>query len=261
MDTSVPIFIKQNSDSKPNTMTIIEMSDVLQKEDPNELFKLHLAWVSTLIPFWREAVIRIAELTDTPTDRRDKHLRAIEQSMTLMSAWRFKQIPFIKARQREIDSAISFIRNAALTTKVSKYAFAPVCRNLAGILRSTLRISVFSYYDEQIPEILAHDIFDLATCHTLFPFDTDDFVFFLSSEEPTQTDRSPGEICHLKMNRAGEVLGIRPLIEAVDQQINLIWDNYSAPFAWGYDETVWTQEIPPLSKYLYYITLRAFHQR
>ena len=165
------------------------MSDVLQKEDPNELFKLHLAWVSTLIPFWREAVIRIAELTDTPTDRRDKHLRAIEQSMTLMSAWRFKQIPFIKARQREIDSAISFIRNAALTTKVSKYAFAPVCRNLAGILRSTLRISVFSYHDEQIPEVLAHDIFELATCHTLFPFDTDDFVFFLSSEEPTQTDR------------------------------------------------------------------------
>ena len=170
--------------------------------------------------------------------------------MTLMSAWRFKQIPFIKARQREIDSAISFIRNAALTTKVSKYAFAPVCRNLAGILRSTLRISVFSYHDEQIPEVLAHDIFD-----------TSDFVFFLSSEEPTQTDRSPGEICHLMMNRAGEVLGIRPLIEAVDQQINLIWDNYSAPFAWGYDETVWTQEIPPLSKYLYYITLRAFHQR
>ena len=68
MDTSVPIFIKQNSDSKPNTMTIIEMSDVLQKEDPNELFKLHLAWVSTLIPFWREAVIRIAELTDTRTN-------------------------------------------------------------------------------------------------------------------------------------------------------------------------------------------------
>jgi len=242
-------------------MTIIEMRDVLQKEDPNELFKLHHAWVSTLIPFWREAVIRIAELTDTPTDRRDKHLRTIEQSMTLMSAWRFKQIPFIKARRREIDSAISFIRNAALTTKVSKYAFAPVCRNLAGILRRALYISIFSYSDEQVPEMLACDIYELATCHTLFPFDTDDFVFFLSSEGPTQTDRSPCEIWPLMMNRAGEVLDIRPLIEAVDQQVKLIWDNYSAPFAWGYDEAVWTQEIPPLSKYLYYITLRAFHQR
>ncbi len=242
-------------------MTIIEMRDVLQKEDPNELFKLHHAWVSTLIPFWREAVIRIAELTDTPTDRRDKHLRTIEQSMTLMSAWRFKQIPFIKARRREIDSAISFIRNAALTTKVSKYAFAPVCRNLAGILRRALYISIFSYSDEQVPEMLACDIYELACCHTLFPFDTSDFVCFLSSEGSTQTDRSPCEICHLMMNRAGEVLGIRPLIEAVDQQVNLIWDNYSAPFAWGYDEAVWTQEIPPLSKYLYYITLRAFHQR
>ena len=236
-------------------MTIIEVRDALQKEDPNELFKLHQAWVSTLIPFWKQAVIRIAELTDTPTDRRDKHLRAIEQSMTLMSAWRFKQITYIKARRGEIDSAISFIRNAALTTKVSKYAFAPVCRNLAGILRGALHISTFSYSDEQVPEVLAHHIYDLATCHTLFPFDTSDFVCFLSGEG------TPGENWHIMMDRAGEVLDIRPLIEAVDQQANLIWDSYSTPFAWGYDEAVWTREIFPLSKELHYIAQRAFHQR
>lgn len=236
-------------------MTIIEVRDALQKEDPNELFNLHHAWVSTLIPFWRQAVIRIAELTDTPTDRRDKHLRVIEQSMTLMSAWRFKQITYIKARRREIDSAISFIRNAALTTKVSKYAFAPVCRNLAGILRGALYISTFGYSDEQVPEVLAHHIYDLATCHTLFPFDTSDFVCFLSGEG------SPGVNWHIMMDRAGEVLDIRPLIEAVDQQASLIWDSYSAPFAWGYDEAVWTREIPPLSKDLHYIAQRAFYQR
>ena len=236
-------------------MTIIEVRDALQKEDPNDLFKLHQAWVSTLIPFWRQAVIRIAELTDTPTDRRDKHLRVIEQSMTLMSAWRFKQITYIKARRREIDSAISFIRNAALTTKVSKYAFAPVCRNLAGILRGALYISTFGYTDEQVPEVLAHHIYDLATCHTLFPFDTSDFVCFLSGEG------TPGENWHIMMDRAGEVLDIRPLIEAVDQQASLIWDSYSVPFAWGYDEAVWTREIPPLSKDLHYIAQRAFYQR
>lgn len=236
-------------------MTIIEVRDVLRKEEPNELFKLHHAWVSTLIPFWRQAVIRIAELTDTPTDRRDKHLRVIEQSMTLMSAWRFKQITYIKARRREIDSAISFIRNAALTNKVSKYAFAPVCRNLAGILRGALYISTFGYSDEQVPEVLAHHIYDLATCHTLFPFDTSDFVSFLSGEG------TPGENWHIMMDRAGEVLDIRPLIEAVDQQASLIWDSYSAPFAWGYDEAVWTREIPPLSKDLHYIAQRAFYQR
>lgn len=236
-------------------MTIIEVRDALRKEEPNELFNLHHAWVSTLIPFWRQAVIRIAELTDTPTDRRDKHLRVIEQSMTLMSAWRFKQITYIKARRREIDSAISFIRNAALLTKVSKYAFAPVCRNLAGILRGALYISTFGYSDEQVPGVLAHHIYDLATCHTLFPFDTSDFVCFLSGEG------SPGENWHIMMDRAGEVLDIRPLIEAVDQQASLIWDSYSAPFAWGYDEAVWTREIPPLSKDLHYIAQRAFYQR
>ena len=242
-------------------MTIIEVRDALQKEDPNELFKLHHAWVSTLIPFWRQAVIRIAELTDTPTDRRDKLLSVIDQSMTLQSAWRSKQITYIKARRREIDSAISFIWNAALTNKVSKYAFAPVCRNLTGILRGALYMSTFGYSDEQLPDVLAHGIYDLATCHTLFPFDTSDFVCLLSGEGSTQADGFTGENWHLMMDRAGEVLGIRPLIEAIDQQASLIWDSYSVPFAWVYDEAIWTREILNLFKELHYIAQRAFHQR
>ena len=242
-------------------MTITEVRDTLQKEDPHELFKLHHAWVSTLIPFWRQAVIRIAELTGTPTDRRDKHLRAIEQSITLLPAWRSKQITYVKARRREIDSAISFIRNAALTNPVSKYTFAPVCRNLAGILRHSLSISTFGYSDEQLPDVLAHDIYNLATCHTLFPFDTSDFVCFLSGKGSPQTDGSTGENWHLMMDSAGEVLGIRPLIESIDQQARLIWDSYSAPFAWVYDEAVWAREIPNLSMELHYIAQRAFHQR
>lgn len=166
-----------------------------------------------------------------------------------------------KARRSEIDSAISFIRNAALTTQVSKYAFAPVCRNLAGILRGALYISTFGYSDEQLPDVLAHDVYDLATCHTLFPFDTSDFVCFLSDERSTQTDGNTGVNWHLMMDRAGEVLGIRPLIKAVDQQARLIWESYSAPFAWVYDEAIWTQEVPSLFKELYYIAQRAFHQR
>ncbi len=242
-------------------MTITEVRDALQKEDPQELVKLHHAWVSTLIPFWRQAVTRIVELTGTSTDRRDKHLRAIEQSITLLPAWQSKQITYIKARRREIDSAISFIRNAALTNPVSKYAFAPVCRNLAGILRHSLSISTFGYSDEQLPDVLAHDIYNLATCHTLFPFDTSDFVCFLSGDGSTHSDGSTAENWHLMMDRAGEVLGIRPLIKAVDQQARLIWESYSAPFAWVYDEAVWTREIPNLSKELHDIAQRVFHQR
>ena len=206
-------------------------------------------------------MIRIAELTDTPTDRRDKLLSVIEQSMTLQSAWRSKQITYIKARRREIDSAISFIWNAALTNKVSKYAFAPVCRNLTGILRGALYMSTFGYSDEQLPDVLAHGIYDLATCHTLFPFDTSDFVCLLSGEGSTQADGFTGENWHLMMDRAGEVLGIRPLIEAIDQQASLIWDSYSVPFAWVYDEAIWTREILNLFKELHYIAQRAFHQR
>ena len=97
--------------------------------------------------------------------------------------------------------------------------------------------------------------------HTLFPFDTSDFVCFLSGAGSPETNGSTGENWHLMMDRAGEVLGIRPLIEAVDQQASLIWDSYSAPFAWVYDEAVWTREIPNLSQELHYIAQRAFHQR
>ena len=44
------------------------------------------------------------------------------------------------------------------------------------------------------------------------------------------------------------------------RQASLIWDSYSVPFAWVYDEAVWTREIPNLSKELHYIAQRAFHQ-
>ena len=137
----------------------------------------------------------------------------------------------------------------------------PSAETLAGILRGALYISTFGYSDEQLPDVLAHGIYKIATCHTLFPFDTSDFVCFLSDERSTQTDGNTGVNWHLMMDRAGEVFDIRPLIEAVDQQASLIWDSYSAPFAWEYDEAVWTQEILPLSKELHYIAQRAFYQR
>ena len=196
--------------------------------------------------------------TDRPQGQTLESYRAIHDPTTRLA---IEADLLVKARRREIDSAISFIRNAALTTQVSKYAFAPVCRNLAGILRGALYISTFGYSDEQLPDVLAHDVYDLATCHTLFPFDTSDFVCFLSDERSTQTDGSTGVNWHLMMDRAGEVLGIRPLIKAVDQQARLIWESYSAPFAWVYDEAIWTRETPSLFKELYYIAQRAFHQR
>ncbi|MFR8441785.1 MAG: hypothetical protein ACLVCW_08670, partial [Campylobacter sp.] len=122
---------------------LTQMRAAFEKEEPNALYLSYLGWVKTLIPFWRQAAARIVELNGTADEKRDKHLRSIDNSLQLMQAWRFKKIKYVQARRKEIDSAISFIRNGALTQQACRYAFAPVCRNLAGILRSFLYVSTF----------------------------------------------------------------------------------------------------------------------
>ena len=146
----------QRNNEIKTMIKLTEIRTAFEKEKPNNLFLQYFEWVKTLIPFWRQAVTRIAELNGTAEEKRDKHLRVIDNSLELMYSWRFKKIKYVNLRRKEIDSAISFIRNGAITTKVSNYAFAPVCRNLAGILRGFLYISTFGYSDEQLPTVLAH---------------------------------------------------------------------------------------------------------
>ena len=182
---------------------LTEIRTIFEKEKTDDLFLQYFEWVKTLIPFWRQAVTRIAERNGTAEEKRDKHLHVIDNSLELMYSWRFKKIKYVNLRRKEIDSAISFIRNGAITAKVSNYAFAPVCRNLAGILRGFLYISTFGYSDEQLPTVLAQDVYDIALCHTLFPFDTSDFVYYLPREKSIHTE-DPADLdnWHLMMSDA-----------------------------------------------------------
>ena len=238
---------------------LTQMRAAFEKEEPDALYLSYLGWVKTLIPFWRQAAARIAELSGTADEKRDKHLQAIDNSLELMQAWRFKKIKYVQARRKEIDSAISFIRNGALTQQVSRYAFAPVCRNLASILRSFLYVSTFGYSDEQLPTVFAQDIYGIALCHTLFPFDTGDFVYYLPREKSIHTD-DPADLdnWHLMMNEAGKALNIAELIEEINKQARKIYENYKAPFEWKYDEGVWNLEFENVSKRLHYAGARAF---
>ena len=137
------------------------MRATFEKEEPDALYLSYLGWVKTLVPFWRQAAARIAELSGTADEKREKHLRSIDNSLQLMQAWRFKKIKYVQARRKEIDSAISFIRNGALTQQACRYAFAPVCRNLASILRSFficfyLRLFGRAASDRICPRYLRH---------------------------------------------------------------------------------------------------------
>ena len=238
---------------------LTQMRAAFEKEEPDALYLSYLGWVKTLIPFWRQAVARIAELSGTTDEKRDKHLRSIDNSLQLLQAWRFKKMKYVQARTREIDSAISFIRNGALTQQVCRYAFAPVCRNLASILRSFLYVSTFGYSDEQLPTVFAQDIYGIALCHTLFPFDTADFVYYLPREKSIHTD-DPADLdnWHLMMSEAGKALNIAELTKEVNNQVRKIYENYKTPFEWKYDEGIWNLEFENISKRLHYAGLRAF---
>ncbi|WP_298101693.1 hypothetical protein [uncultured Campylobacter sp.] len=238
---------------------LTQMRAAFEKEEPNALYLSYLGWVKTLIPFWRQAVARIAELSGTADEKRDKHLRSIDSSLQLLQAWRFKKIKYVQARRKEIDSAISFMRNGALTQQACRYGFAPVCRNLASILRSFLYVSTFGYSDEQLPTVFAQKIYGIALCHTLFPFDTSDFVYYLPREKSIHT-QDPADLdnWHLMMSEAGKALNIAELTKELNNQARKIYENYKAPFEWKYDEGIWDLEFENVSKRLHYAGVRAF---
>ena len=65
---------------------LTQMRAAFEKEEPNALYLSYLGWAETLIPFWRQAAARIAELSGTADEKRDKHLRSIDNSLQLMQA-------------------------------------------------------------------------------------------------------------------------------------------------------------------------------
>ena len=50
---------------------LTQMRAAFEKEEPNALYLSYLGWVKTLIPFWRQAVARIAELSGAADEKRD----------------------------------------------------------------------------------------------------------------------------------------------------------------------------------------------
>jgi hypothetical protein len=243
-------------------MKCSEIRNELEKQNPDEVWSDFIKWVETLIPFWKQAVISISEHTDFDVKKRDKHLSVIDDSVSFMNDWRFDRIKHVKARRNEIDSAISFIRNNALNKKVSKFLFAPICRNLAGILRHTLYLSTKGYSDKQLPTVVSQDIFALAEVYLCFPFDEGNFVFYLPKGKSIHTkDENDLDNYHLMLDIAGKKLNIEDFIKAINHKSTEIWENFKSPKNWQFSDKIWITEIENVSNELYYENMKQFYRK
>lgn len=243
-------------------MRCSQIRDELEKRDCDEIWSEYIKWVETLIVFWKRAIVTISQKIDFDEAKRDKHLLVVENSLSLMNDWRFGRIKYVKARRNEIDSAISFIKNNALNKKVSKFLFAPVCRNVASVLRSALYLSTHGYSNEQLPTVVSQDIFRLAQIYLYFPFHDSDFICFLSSEKFIHTeDKNDLDNYHIMLENAGKNLEIEEMITKINKKAKWIWQNFKSPQKWQISDEIWNMKIENLSAKLYYQNMKEFHGR
>src|SRR5580765_3183451 len=151
-------------------MTRTEISAALANRTVDELWTLLLRNVQSLQSFWARTVGVFAERCDLP-HKRDFHLAVISAAFKTMDDWRFRRIPHVKARRKEVDSAISFIRNKAIENPVAKLRIAPAARNAASALRVLLTASCHGYKDTDLALLVAAAVYEIAAVRVLFPFD------------------------------------------------------------------------------------------
>ena len=127
-----------------NTQPIIKCTairDHLALQDPDNAYFQYSKWAKTLLVFWERAISVISERSGFNQQNLAKHLEVSKNAFELMDSWRSGETKIVKTRRREIDSAISYIRNGALTKNVSDQVFSPVCRNATSALRACLQLA------------------------------------------------------------------------------------------------------------------------
>jgi hypothetical protein len=240
-----------------------EICKEFQKIPLDELWTNHLYWIKTLKEFWKQAITKYSIATNLSTEKRDLHLKIAEHSFDLMDDWKNKRVKCIQARRKEIDSAISFIRNTALDERVASLIISPICRNVAAILRGSLYISTNGYKDEQLPLLYAKGLYNLAAVRSYFPIDTSNLITFLpfgkgldGSNENYSEDN-----WHLMMEIAAEKIGIGQYVNNLNNEASLIWTNYQSPLALIIPNDIWDIKTDGVSKELFNYNLRYFHDR
>jgi hypothetical protein len=228
----------------------------IEDKNMDEVFDIYFEWVKTLSPFWVKSVTLISNILSLDKTKTEKYIQPINTAFDLMKKWRYNEIKYVQNRRREIDSAISFIRNNALNNKISMYWFAPICRNVASILRGCLYISTHGYSDDQIPEVIAIALYKMAAIRMFFQFDKTDFVYLLPSHASI---RNNIDNIHLMHEIAGKRFGIEKQIKLLNEMANKIWEERLNPLELIIPEEIWTTEIKNISKEFYYGNIKSFY--
>lgn len=217
-----------------------EIRDILATKTPNDIWLPYFEWVKTLLPFWENAIVHISTLKNLDIQKTEKHLEVLKNAFELMDDWRFERVKYLKNKRKEIDNAISFIRNQTQTFDLAYFLFTPICRNAASILRSSLYIAAHGYEDNQIPTVVAQHIYTLASLKTFFPLDIGGLVKFLPTGNGIHGMGSDLDNYHLMLENAGKALGIEKEIAKINETAFEIWTNFDKALAWDIPDFIWT---------------------
>lgn len=234
-----------------------QITTALGGRSPVDLWAALLAHARTLQPFWSGAVAVFAERTSLPNEKRDGYLGVISNAFDKMDEWRRGTAKYVKARRKEIDSAISYLRNKAIEIPNRRLRFAPAARNAASALRACLTVSARGYDDEQLPELLAGILYDVAAVRTLFPFDFGNLMIF----HPGHDNSFEGDALDVTLQHAGRELGIVVAINALVAEVNRIMDNLDTPSPLVFTDEYWTAEGDDADVQLRSAAIAAFHGR
>ncbi len=240
---------------------ISEIRGSLTNMPLDEIWSKYILWVETLQYFWERTVIEFIDLIEADCEKKEKFLAIIRSSFEYMGNWRFKRIRYVKARRNEIDSTISYIRNTALRNNISDMLVAPIARNVASVLRTCLHISTHSYNDEQIPTLIAQDIYEIAACRTFFPIDLSNLVSFLPDNMTIHAEGGNADNFHLMLETAAKTLGIEEALVTLNNEAYKIWKAFDVPFEWNIPEDIWRLKTDGMSIDLYYANTRDFYSK
>jgi hypothetical protein len=223
----------------------------------DELWKAFLTHVRTLQPFWEGATHLFAERCSLPEKRRDTYLGVIAGAFQKMDDWRLGRVKPVKARRNEIDGAISFLRNKAIERPVCDLRIAPAARNSAGALRALLSTSCHDYDDQQLPEVVASALYDIAAVRTLFPFDFGNLTLF----HPGHSVAADIDPFVVMLERAGKEIGIEGAVESLTREVTRMWDQFHIPAPLVFTDGYWSVRGGDADSRLHYAAIALFHRQ
>lgn len=207
-----------------------------------EIERQSLVFVQALeafIPFWKKAISVCAEATQTPEEKQEKLQGFVDRAPSLLRAWSVGDLRLVRARQKEVWSATSFVRNAALKEEVRCFKLAPVFRNLHSVLASAIKVSAGEHSAEELPELLFSLCYDIAFVETLFEYDNSDLMHF--SHELKQ-----GTLAHqdyvIEVYKAASIqMKKRRSMQRVFDRAAVVVDDLGSLDEFRVDEKLWRQ--------------------